>query len=57
MVEPNGRVVGVDYIPGLVRLSTANIAKKDQDLIDSGVVKLKVASGWVMLRYSVAHER
>lgn len=56
-MEPNGRVVGVDYIPGLVRLSTANIAKKDQDLIDSGVVKLKVASGWVMLRYSVAHER
>lgn len=44
-MEPNGKVVGVDYIPGLVRMSATNIAKMDKDLIDNGIVKLSVGSG------------
>jgi len=46
MVQPGGMVYGMDYLPGLVRLSERNIRKADGDLLDHGVVVLVTKSGW-----------
>ena len=36
MVEPNGRVVGIDIVKPLVSLARKNIAKADGDLLEKG---------------------
>jgi len=45
-LNPSCTVYGVDYIPELVELSRANIAKGDEELLVSGRVQLAVADGW-----------
>ncbi|CAN0131098.1 unnamed protein product [Discosporangium mesarthrocarpum] len=45
-------IYGMDYIPGLVELSLANIVKDDKDLLDSGRVCLKV---WYNVAALIAH--
>jgi protein-L-isoaspartate(D-aspartate) O-methyltransferase len=39
-------VVGVDYVPELVKLSSRNIAKDDENLLKSGSVVLECGDGW-----------
>lgn len=41
-----GRVFGIDIYPHLVNLTKENIMKKDGDLIQNGIVQVKVANGW-----------
>ena len=47
LVGPEGRVVGVDHIQGLVDLATNNMKRSSQgrDMIDKGQVKLIKADG------------
>ncbi|GAB5036588.1 protein-l-isoaspartate(d-aspartate) o-methyltransferase-like [Nannochloropsis oceanica] len=46
MVEPKGRVVGIDIVKPLVALARKNIAKADGDLLEKGVVTLECQTGW-----------
>lgn len=47
LVAPlGGTCTGIDYLQSLVDLGTANIRKADQDLIDSGVLKIYQGDGW-----------
>merc|ERR1719204_1877683 len=46
MVGPKGKVIGIDYIPELVKLAKTNISKADKDIMDSGVVTVIQADGW-----------
>jgi len=41
-----GLVFGIDIYPHLVSLTKENIMKKDGDLIQNGIVQVKVANGW-----------
>lgn len=41
-----GRVFGIDIHRDLVDFASDNIARDDGDLLDSGVVSLKLANGW-----------
>ena len=47
LVGPQGRVVGIDHIAGLVELSRKNMAKSQdgKEMLDSGKVKLIVGDG------------
>ena len=47
LVKPNGRVIGVDHIQGLVDLATGNMAKSKEgkSLLDSGAAKFVKADG------------
>jgi protein-L-isoaspartate(D-aspartate) O-methyltransferase len=47
LVKPNGTVIGVDHIQGLVDLATKNMrqSKEGRELLDSGVVKFVKADG------------
>jgi protein-L-isoaspartate(D-aspartate) O-methyltransferase len=42
----SGKVIGIDVIPQLVELSNRNMRKEDGDLLDEGVVELRVGEGW-----------
>ncbi|TFJ83268.1 hypothetical protein NSK_005430 [Nannochloropsis salina CCMP1776] len=46
MVEPKGRVVGIDIVKPLVSLAKSNIEKADDDLLTKGVVTLECKTGW-----------
>ncbi|GLE04109.1 hypothetical protein PINS_up013020 [Pythium insidiosum] len=47
MVETsNGRVFGIERIPELVEFATKNIARRDADLLERGVVVVQKADGW-----------
>mmetsp|Transcript_7410 Transcript_7410/g.13193 ORF Transcript_7410/g.13193 Transcript_7410/m.13193 type:complete len:222 (-) Transcript_7410:12-677(-) len=46
LVGPAGRVVGIDIIEELVRLSRANVAKRDRDLLDTGCLSFLQGDGW-----------
>eukprot|EP01117_Protostelium_nocturnum_P001914 TRINITY_DN1250_c0_g1_i2.p1 TRINITY_DN1250_c0_g1~~TRINITY_DN1250_c0_g1_i2.p1 ORF type:complete len:224 (-),score=73.96 TRINITY_DN1250_c0_g1_i2:230-901(-) len=46
MVGPNGKVVGIDYIPELVEMSIKNVKKDDPTLLESGLLELKQGDGW-----------
>jgi protein-L-isoaspartate(D-aspartate) O-methyltransferase len=37
MVGEKGKVIGIDYIDGLVDLARKNVEKEDKDLLDKGV--------------------
>ncbi|RWS04308.1 Protein-L-isoaspartate(D-aspartate) O-methyltransferase-like protein [Dinothrombium tinctorium] len=45
MVAPNGKVIGIDHIPGLVRQSIKNIEKDQPELFKSGVIRMVVGDG------------
>jgi len=48
MVEPKGRVVGIDIVKPLVALARKNIAKADGDLLEKGgCVGGWMKSGWM----------
>jgi len=46
LVEDQGKVIGIDIYDDLVMQSIENIRNGNRDLIDSGIVKLKVGDGW-----------
>lgn len=52
MVQPNGKVIGIEHIPQLVLLSRETIEKHYPNLLESGRVKLIVADG----RFGFANE-
>lgn len=46
LVGPNGRVVGIERLPSLVKWGTSNIKKANPELLESGTVKLVQGDGW-----------
>ena len=46
MVGTQGKVIGLDYVRGLTDMTTTNLKKSDQDLLDSGVIEVVLADGW-----------
>jgi protein-L-isoaspartate(D-aspartate) O-methyltransferase len=52
MIQPNGKVIGIEHIPQLVLLSRETIDKHYPNLLESGRVKLIVADG----RFGFANE-
>lgn len=40
MVGPTGRVVGIDHVPELVKMSIDNVNRDDAKLISTGIVEL-----------------
>jgi protein-L-isoaspartate(D-aspartate) O-methyltransferase len=45
-LNPQSKVIGIDYINELVDLSRDNIMKNNKELITSGRIKLLVGNGW-----------
>ena len=41
-----GLVYGIDVYPHLVNLTRHNMEKEDKDLLDNGIVSVKVSDGW-----------
>jgi len=46
MIGVGGRVIGIDVINELVNWGNGNIQKHDKDLLQSGIVTIKVGDGW-----------
>jgi len=46
LVGDKGKVVGIDIYPDLVNKSIENVKKDQPDLLEKGVVELKVGDGW-----------
>jgi protein-L-isoaspartate(D-aspartate) O-methyltransferase len=46
LVEPNGKVVGIDIYDGLVEQSKRNLEKDHPELLERKLVELKVGDGW-----------
>ena len=42
----SGKVYGIDIYPQLVQMAIENIRKADADLLEDGIVEMKVANGW-----------
>ena len=42
----NGKVFGIDYIDGLVKLSEMNILKNESKFINNGTLNLFTQDGW-----------
>ena len=49
MVAPTGHVVGLEYVPDLVRKGQENIAQDAKDLIEAGVLQIQQGDGWLGL--------
>ncbi|CAF3816666.1 unnamed protein product [Adineta steineri] len=49
LIQPNGKVIGIEHIPELVQLSIKNISKNGRSLFDDGI--LEVVSGDGRLGY------
>ncbi|CAF0749491.1 unnamed protein product [Adineta steineri] len=50
LIQPNGKVIGIEHIPELVQLSIKNISKNGRSLFDDGI--LEIVSGDGRLGYS-----
>ncbi|KAH3744166.1 protein-L-isoaspartate O-methyltransferase [Pelomyxa schiedti] len=46
MVGPTGKVTGIDVVEQLVAWSISNVNKDHPELLESGVLTLKVGDGW-----------
>jgi protein-L-isoaspartate(D-aspartate) O-methyltransferase len=46
MVGPTGKVIGIDIYPGLINQSLKNIRNYNPELLDSGIVEIKLGDGW-----------
>eukprot|EP01119_Soliformovum_irregulare_P010918 TRINITY_DN2690_c0_g1_i2.p1 TRINITY_DN2690_c0_g1~~TRINITY_DN2690_c0_g1_i2.p1 ORF type:complete len:220 (-),score=45.00 TRINITY_DN2690_c0_g1_i2:126-785(-) len=46
MVGPEGKVIGIDYLPELVEMSKKNIEEDDPELLKSGRITLLQGDGW-----------
>jgi len=40
------KVIGIDVVSPLVNWAISNIQKQDADLLDNGIVQIKVGNGW-----------
>ena len=46
MVGDQGKVVGIDIYPGLVKKSIENVKKDHPELLERGIVEIKEGDGW-----------
>lgn len=44
--DKDPKVIGIEVIPELVEKAKKNIEKKDKDLIEKGIVEVKLGDGW-----------
>jgi len=45
LVQPGGKVIGIEHIPELVELSIKNISKNGRSLFDDGILEIVVGDG------------
>ena len=45
MVGPSGKVVGIDHLDTLTKMSRENIQKNQKDFLDSGRIKIITGDG------------
>lgn len=45
LVQPNGKVIGIEHIPELVQLSIKNISKNSRSLLDDGILEIVLGDG------------
>ena len=46
LVQPQGRAIGIESSPELVKFSKQNVLKQDGDLVDHDQISFFVADGW-----------
>jgi len=45
LVQPDGKVIGIEHIPELVQLSIKNISKNGRSLFDDGILEIVLGDG------------
>ncbi len=45
LIQPGGKVIGIEHIPELVQLSIKNISKNGRSLLDDGILEIVLGDG------------
>jgi len=45
LIQPDGKIIGIEHIPELVQLSIKNISKNGRSLFDNGILEIVLGDG------------